>query len=293
MPFPSSVQPPLAGALRARLVAARTPGEGWSYRQGEPSRVEPTAYALLALAAAGEAAPREAVAWLVGAQNADGSWGGPEAADAPWVSGPALFALGTLHAAPEARGRGMSWLLEARSESPPPAAGIGTDTRLIGWPWTRGSFGWVEPTAHALIALRAAGIQHARIGEAIRFLFDRRCDGGGWNYGTVRILGATIAPFPQTTALALTALADRAAPQTLDRDLDVLMAFLAEPLGPLDLSTIAIALDACGRDPAPALASLGAVVEAGWVCEESVHALALAALAAGLPRGNNPFALRV
>jgi hypothetical protein len=203
-----------------------------------------------------------------------------------------VFALGSLRAAPETRARATRWLLEARSESPPPIDGVGTDTRLIGWPWTRGSFGWVEPTSHALIALRATGIQHARIGEAVRFLIDRRCDGGGWNYGTVRILGATIAPVPQTTALAITALADRAAPRTLDRDLDVLTSFLEEPLGPFDLAAIAIALDACGRDPAPALGRLGAVVDGGWVCEESVHALALAALAADLPAGANPFDLQ-
>jgi len=208
------------------------------------------------------------------------------------VSGPAVFTLSRLRAAPEARARGTRWLLEARSESPPPAEGIRTDTRLIGWPWTRSSFGWVEPTSHALLALRAAGLQHARIGEAIRFLLDRRCDGGGWNYGTVRILGASIAPFPQTTALAVSALADSDVPHALDRDLDVLTAFLEEPLGSFDLAAIALALDVCGRDPAPALTRLADAVDAGWTCEESVHALALAALAAQLPGGTNPFDLQ-
>jgi hypothetical protein len=286
------VSVPEAAPLRARLLAARTPGEGWSYRSGEQSRVEPTSYALLALAAAGAAAPPEAVAWLVQAQNADGSWGGPEAADAPWVSAPAVLALSRLRIAPEARARAIKWLLEARSESPPRAEGIPTDTHLVGWPWTRGSFGWVEPTCHALIALRAAGLQHMRIGEAIRFLLDRRCDGGGWNYGVARILGAPISPFPQTTALAVSALAGSGAPRALDADLDILMRFLDEPLGAFDLAVIALALDACDRDPAPALARLASVLEDGWTSGENVHALALAALAVQLPDAVNPFGLK-
>jgi hypothetical protein len=276
--------------LRARLLAARTAGAGWPYRQGEPSRIEPTAYALLALGAAGEIPPPEAVAWLRRVQNADGSFGGPAAADAPWVTGPALLALSTLRRAPAAHARGTRWLLGTRSATPPPAEGIATDTRLIGWPWTEGTFGWVEPTAHALIALRAAGIQDARVSEAIRFLHDRRCEGGGWNYGTVNILGTSVAPFPQTTALAVSALADAAAPRALDRDLDVLAAFLEKPLGPFDLSFTAIALDACGRDCTPALTRLADAVDGGWTGDESVHALALAALAAQLPGGANPFA---
>jgi hypothetical protein len=273
-------------------LTARTPGEGWSYRSGEPSRVEPTSYALLALAAAGATAPSEAVAWLLEAQNADGSWGGPTTADAPWVSAPAVLALSRLRIAPEARLRGIKWLLEARSESPPRAEGVPTDTHLVGWPWTRGSFGWVEPTCHALIALRAAGLQHVRIGEAIRFLLDRRCDGGGWNYGVTRILGAPVSPFPQTTALAVSALAGSRAPHTLDADLAVLVRFLDEPLGALDLASIALALDAGDRDPAPALVRLGSVLESGWTSGENVHALALTTLAAQLPGGVNPFGLK-
>jgi hypothetical protein len=283
---------PQAAPLRARILAARTPGEGWAYRRGEPSRVEPTAYALLALAAAGATAPPEAVAWLVGAQNLDGSWGGPATADAPWVSAPAVLALVRLRTAPEARARGISWLLEARSELPPHADGIPTDTHLVGWPWTQGSFGWVEPTCHALIALRATGLQHVRIGEAIRFLLDRRCDGGGWNYGITRILDAPITPYPQTTALAVSALAGSTGPRTLDGDVAVLLRFLEEPLGAFDLATIAVALDACDRDPAPALMRLAAVLEAGSTSEENVHALALAALAAQLPGGTNPFSAK-
>jgi hypothetical protein len=296
VPFPSrrdaGVGAPEAAPLRARLLAARTPGEGWSYRSGDPSRVEPTAYALLALAVAGAAVPAEAVAWLVSAQNADGSWGGPATADAPWVSAPAILALNHLRTAPETRARGIKWLLESRSESPPRAEGVPTDTHIVGWSWTQGSFGWVEPTCHALIALRAAGLQHVRIGEAIRFLLDRRCAGGGWNYGVTRVLGAPVSPFPQTTALAVSALADSGVSRALDRDLDVLAGFLAEPLGAFDLASIALALDACDRDPAPALVRLGDVLDGGWTSEQSVHALALVALAAQLPGGTNPFGLQ-
>jgi hypothetical protein len=168
--------------------------------------------------------------------------------------------------------------------------GLATDTRLVGWPWTAGSFGWVEPTARALIALRAAGRDDPRLAEATRFLLDRRCEEGGWNYGAVRVLDAPIPPYPHTTALAAIALAGRVPAAALARDLDVLTAFLPEPLGVFDLAWIALALDACGRDGRSMLARLPEAVDASpW--EENVHALALALLATRLATGTNPFRL--
>src|SRR6185503_19044295 len=92
---------------------------------------------------------------------------------------------------------------------------------------------------------RADGARVARPARVRRAASaDRRCAGGGWNYGTVRVLDVDLAPLPQPTALAAIALAQEAAPRGMGRDLEVLAAFLDAPHGVFDLAAIALALDA-------------------------------------------------
>jgi len=277
------------------LRRVRTAGAGWGYRAGEASRVEPTVYALLALHAFDAPLPPDAVAWLVQTQNADGSWGGPHGPDGSWVTALPPIAFQAIGKAPEACARAETWLLEAHSEAMDHTASdpILTNGHLLGWPWTAGTFGWVEPTAHAVTALRIAGRKHSRLDEAIRFLNDRRCEDGGWNYGTPRVRDITLPPYPYTTAQALIALATPGtATTTVERDFEVLMSFLHEPLGIFDLAWSALALDANGRDPGPVLAHLAATPREASAWEENVHALGLATLARALPKGRNPFRLR-
>lgn len=272
----------------ARLAEARTPDGGWAYGPDAPSRVEPTAYALLAHAAHGVPVPPPALAWLLAAQGPDGAWGGGDAPDGTWGTALALHALAALDVAPEARARAVAWLVEARSHAGPrrEEAAPGADQSLVAWAWATGCLGWVEPTSHALIALRAAGYRGPRRDDAVRFLADRRCRGGGWNHGVTVIRDVDMEPYPYTTAVALVALAP-AGDAEIAPDVAVLSGFLALPLGAFDLAWIAIALATCGRDPAPALARLDAVDPGVW--RERGHALALAAVAAALPSGANPF----
>jgi hypothetical protein len=281
-----------AQTLLHRLEAARTPDSGWGYRPGGPPRVEPTLYALLALTAIGSPPPREALGWLLDVQHEDGSWSG-EDGQAPWVTAPAVFTLLMLGQAAEARRRGTAWLLGARSATIARDPNVlSTNTELVGWSWTAETLAWVEPTAHALIAVRTAGLQHPRRDEARRLLLDRRCDDGGWNYGIVRVLGAAAPPYPYTTAIAAIALNDPAEPRALERDLAVLSRFLETPLGTFDLAWIVLALDACGLDPTPAQQRLVTALKEPSSWEEHVHALALAALASSLATGaKNPFRL--
>jgi hypothetical protein len=282
----------MTDSLRA-LRSARATGAGWGYRPDGSSRVEPTAYALLALAAHGEALPDNALAWLVGAQRVDGSWGSPDGPDAAWVTSLAVLALAATDRAGDACRRGRDWLLAVRSETAPGSAGTGplsTDASLVGWPWTAGCFGWVEPTAHALAALRATGHRGPRLDDARRFLLDRRCGGGGWNYGAVSVRDVALAPYPGTTAVALVALAVPGGSAALAADVATLAGFLDEPLGAFDLAWIALAMDACEADAAPALARL-AKASASSTWSENVHATALAALASALPDGGHPLRL--
>jgi len=53
----------------------------------------------------------------------------------------------------------------------PQSPALRQDDRLQGWPWTQGTFSWVEPTAWALLALRrrqasGKGVEAARLTDA-------------------------------------------------------------------------------------------------------------------------------
>jgi hypothetical protein len=55
--------------------------------------------------------------------------------------------------------------------------------------------------------LSANGVKE-RVEQAELMIYDRMCDGGGWNYGNAAVYGDPLWPYPDTTALALIALQD-------------------------------------------------------------------------------------
>jgi hypothetical protein len=85
---------------------------------------------------------------------------------------------------------------------------------LIGWSWTAGSFSWVEPTSYCLLALKkmkarlSAEAVKERVDQAELMIYDRMCEGGGWNYGNAAVYGDPLWPYADITALALIALQD-------------------------------------------------------------------------------------
>jgi len=86
------------------------------------------------------------------------------------------------------------------------------DPGFGGWPWDPDTSSWIEPTAHALIALKRARTHYRgsglseRVAEGEHMLLERRCSDGGWNYGNRRVLRQDLPSYPETTALALLAL---------------------------------------------------------------------------------------
>ena len=84
---------------------------------------------------------------------------------------------------------------------------------LRGWSWTPGTSSWVEPTACALILLRALSTSSAYTPEAEKrralaeaMLYDRMCPGGGWNSGNSEVYGVAGEPLVGPTVWALIAL---------------------------------------------------------------------------------------
>ena len=86
------------------------------------------------------------------------------------------------------------------------------DIGLKAWPWKPDTSGWVEPTVHALVALKQASakISGSELRERVRMgqeqLINVRTRDGGWNYGSPAALGVDLPSYPETTALALVAL---------------------------------------------------------------------------------------
>jgi hypothetical protein len=70
----------------------------------------------------------------------------------------------------------------------------------VGWAYAEGTHSWVEPTAFAVLALKAASREYqAAAREGVAVLIDRQLPGGGLNYGNTFVLGQLIRPHIQPT----------------------------------------------------------------------------------------------
>jgi uncharacterized protein (DUF362 family) len=198
-----------------RLLKVRSADGGWSYVAGQPSHLEPTCLALIALQPyqnEHSAIIQQGFAFLEQHAQTDGSYrlsrGRPQAA---WTTSLVLFTK-TVYERPKAeldRIAHRLLTLEGRSVKADPEFNgyLDIDVSLVGWPWAEGTFSWVEPTSWACLALRRAGFgDHLRVQEGLRLLLDRAFDSGGANYGNRVILGKPTEPIPGPTSLLLLAL---------------------------------------------------------------------------------------
>ena len=247
--------------LAERLAGAANAAGAWGYAAVSTGCAEPTALAALALVAQ-HAAPlrvRCALDWLAQLQRRDGAVPVSAQVSSPcWPT--ALAALAWLRCGSAADGFGrriaaaIDWLLETRGRAvPPDPAAHDHDTTLGGWPWVTGTHSWVEPTACAVLALRAAGhAAHPRTREGVTLLLDRALPDGGWNYGNRRVLEHVLRPFPATTGLALAALAGEPRTAAVDAGLDYLARELPRIHAPLSLAWGLIGMRAWNATPAQA-----------------------------------------
>lgn len=213
---------PISNVLDSLAAMAHADG-GWPYAPGQPPQVEPTCFGLLACSLESErfAKPiNRARQFLDRCRKPDGSYRlavGRE--EALWPTSLALFTQAVLDDGIAKNGAAAGlritagYLLGVKGRTP---ENMETDElhdidlKLTGWPWAENNFSWVEPTAWACLALRAAGCDsHERVQEGLRMLLDRAMDEGGINYGNRRILGRLLEPIPGPTALMLLALQGR------------------------------------------------------------------------------------
>ena len=232
------------------LTAGRNADGGWAYTRGSASRLEPTCFALVALAAAGLPADRRVLErWPV----ENGLLVDPQARTAN-VSDNAVALLtaqipGT---APLAFAAGLAAALaNMRGVTFPPAASNRQDNSLRGWPWVANTFSWVEPTAWCVLALKKYRRTHrdtspaTRVTDGERLLIDRVCRNGGWNYGNSNVLGKELFAYVPATAIGLLAMQDRQE-EAVRRSITYLSAHCLEERSGLSLSLSRIALGLVG-----------------------------------------------
>jgi hypothetical protein len=211
------------------LLSQQNADGGWSAVAGKQSNTEATAFAYLALSSvtADSSMTEKAKGWLIKRQHTDGSWPLNDSAKGPsWVTAVAVIALSEAADQRGALVKAGNWILEQEGGKPGLLANlylfvtrqkraVRLNQDLVGWPWTTGNFSWVEPTSYCMIALKKlrrelpADAVQARLGQAEQMIYDRMCDGGGWNYGNSEVYDEKLWPYPDTTALALIATQDR------------------------------------------------------------------------------------
>lgn len=280
---PTGTNAPAASArLISDLLAAQQPDGGWPAYAGKPANTESTAFASLSLAAARStrsqahsapaAAAERGFSWLAQRQEADGGW--PLSDQVPgstWTTAPAVLALALFRRNEEQVRRGTASLAARQGTGDPliarfvrwvrraedPREVIELDPGIPGWPWVDGTFSWVEPTALATLALRAALARgtvadvktvNGRLRDAARWFLDRMSPGGGWNYGNRRVLGQDVEPYPDTTAWALLALRGAADAEVTRTSLARLDALMGKNRSALPRALAALAARAHGQN---------------------------------------------
>jgi hypothetical protein len=224
----------------ALLAALQNPDGGFPPAPNGASEPEPTALAAIAL---DDDAAR---VWLAGAQRADGGFiMGPEAVRNDCETPLAALAL----PAGDRRERALDYVVEHQAPKVGADDRVPHDTSTRGWGWTSKTFGWVEPTARSLLALKLLRPDAQVIADGNAVMADRECSVGGWNYGNREVMGKLYEPFLETTAAGLLGVQDLTT-GIRERALDVIGRLWRLEPGGLGWAMTSVALRAVGQPSA-------------------------------------------
>src|SRR5262245_55358183 len=167
---------PFKGLIRETLSKRFLAEGGIADRVHSQFRTDATAWGILALHAAGEeeSSLEKHRARLVGEQLSDGRVPMDRRhQESFWPTALAILAWQDSSTSRVAQNLAIDFVLDTTGFHTPRKAddALGHDPLLKGWPWVGGTHSWVEPTALAVMALKATGHEdHARVREAIRMI---------------------------------------------------------------------------------------------------------------------------
>jgi hypothetical protein len=236
--------------LVERLLNGQNQNGGWGFLPGKSSNTECTSLCLLALDSLGAKQPgasiKRGLEWLLQRQAEEGSWPLSDSTnDASWTTALAIIALNRFPGHQLQTRTASNWLLHQEGRTPGILArlvgalvsssnAVALNPDLKGWAWVPRTFSWVEPTSYALIALKqvrtyvdAKNIEE-RIQQGEMMIYDRMCNGGGWNYGNSKVFGDALWPYPDVTAVALLALQDHQTSQANQESVRALRRMMRE-----------------------------------------------------------------
>lgn len=167
----------LLAELYSHLQSSQNSDGGWPFHPGGASRVEPTCWALRALANSSEFAQSNitsGLAFLKAQQLSDGSW--PAAggiASGGWVTSLAAGVLAQFPANEKSVAYALQWLCDDYPrdssrwqkflKSLQPTRHESHNDEFRGWGWTPRTSSWVEPTSFALLAFAAVSAKPSEV----------------------------------------------------------------------------------------------------------------------------------
>jgi hypothetical protein len=286
----------------------------WPYFPGKAQSLESTVWCAIACRKNPQLAA-STISYLLKTQEADGGWATePGAGISDWSTGLALLGLNLLTAdkaiisdanllqsADIAQSKAQKFLSNYRTEL------YNDQSRVVlmlwkgpgyeyphGWPWTKDTFHWVEPTCYAILGLLSSPNKQPKLKTVVEhaneYLSEVACVRGGWNYGCKTVLKVELEPIPMPTCLGVLALQNQRDLPAVKKAVEYLNESSPDKNTLIASSWSILALDAIGQNTAERSKTLADRIKKNGLGNNLAIA-AIATIAANIQTSGNPFKL--